>query len=73
MADRARAFCKEEVVTYAYLLLYIALSSGQIFFNKVRPSSCTTLSTLGGYYVSRISHFENPLFWSNFTLIKTLS
>ncbi|KAI4342436.1 hypothetical protein MLD38_027064 [Melastoma candidum] len=30
MADRLR----EGVVTYAYILLYIALSSGQIFFNK---------------------------------------
>ena len=35
MADRFRAFCKDEILTYAYLLLYIALSSGQIFFNKV--------------------------------------
>ncbi|XP_004294112.1 PREDICTED: probable sugar phosphate/phosphate translocator At3g14410 [Fragaria vesca subsp. vesca] len=34
MADRARLFCKDEVLTYSYLLLYIALSSGQIFFNK---------------------------------------
>lgn len=34
MADRSRTFCKEEVLTYAYLLLYISLSSGQIFFNK---------------------------------------
>ncbi|XP_022142886.1 probable sugar phosphate/phosphate translocator At3g14410 [Momordica charantia] len=36
MADpRAReGFFKGEVLTYAYLLLYIALSSGQIFFNK---------------------------------------
>ncbi|KAL4598572.1 hypothetical protein ACB098_11G046000 [Castanea mollissima] len=34
MADRFRAFCKDEILTYAYLLLYIALSSGQIFFNK---------------------------------------
>uniref|UniRef100_A0A7N0V1V8 Sugar phosphate transporter domain-containing protein n=2 Tax=Kalanchoe fedtschenkoi TaxID=63787 RepID=A0A7N0V1V8_KALFE len=31
MADRAS---KEQLLTYAYLLLYIALSSGQIFFNK---------------------------------------
>lgn len=36
MADRrAEGFFKGEVLTYAYLLLYIALSSGQIFFNKV--------------------------------------
>ncbi|TQD69451.1 hypothetical protein C1H46_045016 [Malus baccata] len=34
MADRMRSFFKGEVLTYAYLLLYIALSSGQIFFNK---------------------------------------
>ncbi|KAL0546835.1 hypothetical protein IC582_016753 [Cucumis melo] len=35
MADRrAEGFFKGEVLTYAYLLLYIALSSGQIFFNK---------------------------------------
>lgn len=34
MADRFRAFCKDEILTYAYLLLYIAFSSGQIFFNK---------------------------------------
>jgi hypothetical protein len=26
---------RAEFVTYAYILLYIALSSGQIFFNKV--------------------------------------
>lgn len=38
MADRRRRFEKEEVLTYAYILLYIALSSGQIFFNKVRFS-----------------------------------
>ncbi|KAF7822525.1 putative sugar phosphate/phosphate translocator [Senna tora] len=30
MADRRN----EGLLTYAYLLLYIALSSGQIFFNK---------------------------------------
>jgi hypothetical protein len=35
MADRFRPFCKDEVLTYAYILLYIALSSAQIFFNKV--------------------------------------
>ncbi|KAJ7981970.1 Sugar phosphate transporter domain containing protein [Quillaja saponaria] len=34
MADRTRPLVKEEIVTYAYLLLYVALSSGQIFFNK---------------------------------------
>lgn len=34
MADR-RALPSEGVLTYAYILLYIALSSGQIFFNKV--------------------------------------
>ncbi|KAF5949870.1 hypothetical protein HYC85_011863 [Camellia sinensis] len=34
MADRMRKLMKEEFVTYAYILLYIALSSGQIFFNK---------------------------------------
>ncbi|KAG6534985.1 hypothetical protein ZIOFF_008899 [Zingiber officinale] len=28
--------CGEGGITYAYILLYIALSSGQIFFNKVR-------------------------------------
>lgn len=31
--DKTKGF-KEQCVTYAYLLLYIALSSGQIFFNK---------------------------------------
>lgn len=31
MADQS----KEGFLTYTYLLLYIALSSGQIFFNKV--------------------------------------
>ncbi|MCD7448994.1 hypothetical protein HAX54_048077 [Datura stramonium] len=34
MADRQRKWVTEDVLTYAYLLLYIALSSGQIFFNK---------------------------------------
>ncbi|KAK6132512.1 hypothetical protein DH2020_033721 [Rehmannia glutinosa] len=34
MADRHRKWVREEFVTYAYILLYIALSSGQIFFNK---------------------------------------
>lgn len=34
MADRMRNLFKGEVVTYSYILLYIALSSGQIFFNK---------------------------------------
>ncbi|KAM3204122.1 putative sugar phosphate/phosphate translocator isoform X1 [Capsicum annuum] len=34
MADRERKLMKEGVLTYAYILLYIALSSGQIFFNK---------------------------------------
>ncbi|KAJ0102372.1 hypothetical protein Patl1_05052 [Pistacia atlantica] len=34
MADQERRMLKEEVITYAYILLYIALSSGQIFFNK---------------------------------------
>ncbi|KAK6132553.1 hypothetical protein DH2020_033655 [Rehmannia glutinosa] len=34
MADRHRKWAREEFVTYAYILLYIALSSGQIFFNK---------------------------------------
>ncbi|KAG6793803.1 hypothetical protein POTOM_003026 [Populus tomentosa] len=34
MADRSRSFLKEGTLTYAYILLYIALSSGQIFFNK---------------------------------------
>ncbi|KAL2472742.1 putative sugar phosphate/phosphate translocator [Forsythia ovata] len=34
MADRNRKWMTEELVTYAYILLYIALSSGQIFFNK---------------------------------------
>ncbi|KAF3441128.1 hypothetical protein FNV43_RR15039 [Rhamnella rubrinervis] len=33
MADR-KTISKDEFLTYAYLLLYIALSSGQIFFNK---------------------------------------
>ncbi|XP_051135187.1 probable sugar phosphate/phosphate translocator At3g14410 isoform X4 [Andrographis paniculata] len=34
MADRSRKWLREEFVTYAYILLYIALSSGQIFYNK---------------------------------------
>uniref|UniRef100_A0A7C9AIG9 Sugar phosphate transporter domain-containing protein n=1 Tax=Opuntia streptacantha TaxID=393608 RepID=A0A7C9AIG9_OPUST len=34
MADRANKVLKDGVLTYLYLLLYIALSSGQIFFNK---------------------------------------
>ncbi|KAF7146529.1 hypothetical protein RHSIM_Rhsim04G0033000 [Rhododendron simsii] len=35
MADRTRNYLvREEFLTYAYILLYIALSSGQIFFNK---------------------------------------
>ncbi|CAH8348526.1 unnamed protein product [Eruca vesicaria subsp. sativa] len=33
-ADRSKSFVRDEFVTYAYILLYIALSSGQIFFNK---------------------------------------
>lgn len=38
MADRLRnCLLREESVTYGYILLYIALSSGQIFFNKVIP------------------------------------
>lgn len=34
MADRANKVLKDGVLTYLYLLLYITLSSGQIFFNK---------------------------------------
>nr|GMD92575.1 probable sugar phosphate/phosphate translocator At3g14410 [Ipomoea batatas] len=34
MADPPKKIVKEEALTYAYILLYIALSSGQIFFNK---------------------------------------
>ncbi|RAL44355.1 unnamed protein product [Cuscuta campestris] len=34
MADPPRKLAKEELLTYAYILLYIALSSAQIFFNK---------------------------------------
>ncbi|XP_042041794.1 probable sugar phosphate/phosphate translocator At3g14410 isoform X1 [Salvia splendens] len=34
MADRYTNWMKEEFKTYAYILIYIALSSGQIFFNK---------------------------------------
>ncbi|KAK8691390.1 hypothetical protein V6N13_074901 [Hibiscus sabdariffa] len=35
MADPVKKkMLKEEFVTYAYIILYIALSSGQIFFNK---------------------------------------
>nr|XP_025887908.1 probable sugar phosphate/phosphate translocator At3g14410 isoform X2 [Solanum lycopersicum] len=34
MADPQRKWVTDDVLTYAYLLLYIALSSGQIFFNK---------------------------------------
>ncbi|KAI3836689.1 hypothetical protein MKX03_019408 [Papaver bracteatum] len=39
MADRIRGSIGEEARTYAYILLYIALSSGQIFFNKYVLSS----------------------------------
>ncbi|KAL3325643.1 hypothetical protein AABB24_036728 [Solanum stoloniferum] len=35
MADRVRRVMSEGVLTYAYILLYISLSSGQIFFNKI--------------------------------------
>lgn len=37
MADRNRnrSFLRDEYVTYASILIYIILSSGQIFFNKV--------------------------------------
>ncbi|KAM3302132.1 putative sugar phosphate/phosphate translocator isoform X1 [Capsicum chacoense] len=34
MADPQRKWVSDDVLTYTYLLLYIALSSGQIFFNK---------------------------------------
>ncbi|EYU26243.1 hypothetical protein MIMGU_mgv1a006586mg [Erythranthe guttata] len=34
MADRRPKWVKEEFLTYIYILIYIALSSGQIFFNK---------------------------------------
>ncbi|CAN4104355.1 unnamed protein product [Withania somnifera] len=34
MADPQRKWVSDDLLTYAYLLLYIALSSGQIFFNK---------------------------------------
>ncbi|KAJ4976379.1 hypothetical protein NE237_001485 [Protea cynaroides] len=34
MAGRIGRLFREEGLTYAYLILYIALSSGQIFFNK---------------------------------------
>ena len=37
---------KEGILTYAYLLLYIALSSGQIFFNKVFSPKSQSLWTL---------------------------
>ncbi|XP_043699515.1 probable sugar phosphate/phosphate translocator At3g14410 [Telopea speciosissima] len=34
MAGKMGRLCREDGLTYAYILLYIALSSGQIFFNK---------------------------------------
>ncbi|KAF3683928.1 putative sugar phosphate/phosphate translocator [Capsicum annuum] len=34
MADPQRKWVSDDVLTYTYLLLYVALSSGQIFFNK---------------------------------------
>ncbi|KAL0416862.1 UNVERIFIED_CONTAM: putative sugar phosphate/phosphate translocator [Sesamum latifolium] len=34
MADPNRKWLRQEFATYAYILLYIALSSNQIFFNK---------------------------------------
>lgn len=34
MADRGSKLFSDGVITYLYILLYIALSSGQIFFNK---------------------------------------
>lgn len=38
MADRSRKWAREEFATYTYILIDIALSSGQIFFNKVISS-----------------------------------
>ncbi|KAL2943481.1 hypothetical protein RDABS01_031829 [Bienertia sinuspersici] len=35
MADSATKSSKDGALTYVYLLIYIALSSGQIFFNKM--------------------------------------
>lgn len=37
MSDPPKRVVSEGFITYAYILLYIALSSGQIFFNKVHP------------------------------------
>ncbi|KAL7601650.1 hypothetical protein Lser_V15G24849 [Lactuca serriola] len=34
MADQIRNSSRKEMLTYSYLLIYISLSSGQIFFNK---------------------------------------
>ncbi|KAI3679198.1 hypothetical protein L2E82_51571 [Cichorium intybus] len=34
MADQKRNSSRKEMLTYSYILIYIALSSGQIFFNK---------------------------------------
>lgn len=39
MSDPPKRVVSEGFITYAYILLYIALSSGQIFFNKVHPIS----------------------------------
>ncbi|KAL0301299.1 UNVERIFIED_CONTAM: putative sugar phosphate/phosphate translocator [Sesamum radiatum] len=35
MANPNRKWLRQEFATYTYILLYIALSSGQIFFNKI--------------------------------------
>lgn len=64
MADRSGR-SKEGFVTYGYILIYIVLSSGQIFFNKVCFSFlCVSIidSVLG------FSHFHLNLIGSGFSM-----
>ncbi|KAL0320538.1 UNVERIFIED_CONTAM: putative sugar phosphate/phosphate translocator [Sesamum radiatum] len=65
MADPDRKWLRQEFTTYAYILLYIALSSGQIFFNKV-PSSlsipCPSLMCMYAYD----SGFYSGFSWKHF-------
>ena len=50
-ADRSKGVVRDEFATYAYILLYIALSSGQIFFNKVL-TVLTSISKPGSVFSS---------------------
>ncbi|KAK8676982.1 hypothetical protein V6N13_142539 [Hibiscus sabdariffa] len=51
MADPVKKkMLKEEILTYAYLILYIALSSGQIFFNKIRTHAIQLMPILFSHW-----------------------